>query len=65
MRHYNGQKVEKYSKRKTYIRNKSKTKLKQTTKEQPEELFGQGRKKVKGKKSQVLQVSRVQMPRKV
>ena len=41
------QKLEKYHKAKTDIRNQSKAKIKQITKEQQDELFEQGRKKCK------------------
>ena len=59
------QEVEKYRKVKADIRNQAKTKVKQITKEQREELLEQGVKKEKKifyKKSQILQVSRVSVP---
>ena len=57
------QEVEKYRKLKADIRNQSKTKVRQITKEQREELLEQGRKEGKDffftKNSKKLQVSRV------
>ena len=57
------QEVEKYRKLKADIRNQSKTKVRQITKEQREELLEQGRKEGKEdfftKNSKKLQVSRV------
>ena len=62
------QEVEKYCKLKAYIRNQAKTKVKQITKEQREEVLEQGRKEGKEnfyEKLQTLQVSRVPMPFKI
>ena len=59
------QEVEKYCKLKTDVRNQSKTKMKQITKEQQEELLEAGNEEGKENffydKLQALQVSRVSM----
>ena len=62
------QEVKKYCKLKANIRNQSKTKIKQITKEQREELLKQGRERSKNlfyQKLQLLYVFRVSMPHKV
>ena len=62
------QEVEKYRKLKADTRNQAKTKVKEITKEQREELLQQGRKEGKEdflRKLQTLQVSRVPMPFKI
>ena len=62
------QEVEKYCKLKADIRNQTKTKVKQITKEQREELLEQGRKEGKEdflQKIAKLQVSRVSVPFKI
>ena len=62
------QEAEKYRKLKADIRNQAKTKVKEITKEQREELLEQGRKEGKEdflRKLQTFQVSRVPMPFKI
>ena len=62
------QEVEKYRKLKAAIRNQTKAKVKEITKEQQEEILEQGRKEGKEifyEKSQVLQIPRVLMPFKI
>ena len=56
------QEVEKYHKLKADIRNQAKTKVRQITKEQREELLEQGKKEGKEnflRKTQLLQISKV------
>ena len=62
------QEVGKYRKLKADIRNQTKAKVKQITKEQREELLEQGRKEGKEdflRKSEILQVSSVSVPFKI